>query len=195
MRKIIPPNARLVPPGAKLVFKGIIHDVYQWEQKMYDGRYQTFEMLKRPDTVKVVAVKDGKIVILKQTQPDDDEYFYDVPGGRHDDDSEDELKAAKRELLEETGMSFHNWKLLTVRPASGKVDQLIYTFLASGFIHQVDQKLDAGEKIELKLMSLDEVKLLTRASNARYLPSEILDRVDTIDELLALPEYSHSLGA
>ncbi len=194
MRKIIPPNARLVPHNAELVFKGIIHEVYQWQQKMYDGTYETFEMLKRPDTVKVIAVKDGKLVILKQTQPDDEEYFYDVPGGRHDDESEDELQAAQRELLEETGMSFREWKLLTVRTAGGKVDQLIYTFLASEFVDQVDQRLDAGEKIELHLMTLEEVKELSKAANARFLPSEILNQIDTIDQLLTLPEYKPALS-
>jgi len=44
MRNIIPKNARLVPEEAKLVFKGIIYDVYQWEQKMFDGTFSTFEM-------------------------------------------------------------------------------------------------------------------------------------------------------
>ncbi len=36
-----------IPPNAKRVFKGIIFDVYQWQQKMFDGSKETFEMLKR----------------------------------------------------------------------------------------------------------------------------------------------------
>jgi len=35
---------------AQRVFKGIIFDVYQWKQKMFDGSQGIFEMLKRPDT-------------------------------------------------------------------------------------------------------------------------------------------------
>jgi ADP-ribose pyrophosphatase len=167
MRNVVPPDARLVPENAKLVFKGIIHEVYQWEQKMFDGSYQTFEMLKRPDTVKIIAIKDDKIVILKQLQPDDDKYFYDVPGGRHDDDNEDELQAAKRELLEETGLTFKNWKLLEVRQAHGKIEQFIYTFLATEPESEVAQRLDVGEKIEVKLISLDEAKALLSTSSTR----------------------------
>lgn len=33
MRTVIPRNAKLVPPEAKRVFKGIIYDVYHWQQK------------------------------------------------------------------------------------------------------------------------------------------------------------------
>ena len=56
MRKYIPEWAKLVPKEAKKVFSGVIYDVYQWPQEMFDGSMQTFEMLGRPDTVKILAV-------------------------------------------------------------------------------------------------------------------------------------------
>jgi hypothetical protein len=31
------------PKGAKLAFRGVVFDVYQWKQRMFDGSYQTFE--------------------------------------------------------------------------------------------------------------------------------------------------------
>ena len=53
------------PPQAKRVFKGMIFDVYQWEQEMYDGSTHTFEKIIRPDTVLVIPVtEDGKIIIF-----------------------------------------------------------------------------------------------------------------------------------
>jgi len=52
---------------SKLVFKGVVFDVYQWEQKMFDGSYEIFEKLKRKDTAMVIPIKkDGKIIITKQ---------------------------------------------------------------------------------------------------------------------------------
>ena len=45
-----------LPENAKLVFKGIIHDIYQWEQEMFDGSKATFERIRRPDTTAVIAV-------------------------------------------------------------------------------------------------------------------------------------------
>jgi ADP-ribose pyrophosphatase len=132
MRKVLPENARLVPAKAELVFKGVIYDVYHWQQEVFDGSMATFEMLKRPDTVEAIAVRDDKIVILEQEQPSRKTYF-GLPGGRHDVEGEDELDAAKRELLEETGLSFRTWKLLKVTQPHTKIEQFVYTFLATDF--------------------------------------------------------------
>lgn len=189
MRSIIPKNAKLIPPQAERVFKGILYDVYHWQQEMFDGTNATFEMLKRPDTVKVIAVKDNKIVIIDQEQPDYGP-FYDLPGGRHDEENETELDAAKRELLEETGLAFQSWRLLDVDQPHHKVEGFVYLFLATDFLSQTDQKLDAGEKIQVELVDFDRMKALTHDSKARYLPKELLYKARDLDGLLALPAYA-----
>lgn len=189
-RTIAPKDSNLLPEEAQLVFKGQIFDVYQWEQEMFDGSHQTFEMLKRPDTIKVIAIKDDKIVITDEQQPNDRAY-YDIPGGRHDEEGETELEAAKRELLEETGMKFENWKLIGVNQPHAKIDWLVYLFLATDFESQTAQKLDVGEKIEIKLLSLEEAKNLAEDPKNRYLPIDILDKVNSINELKNFPEYKN----
>src|ERR1700691_3967497 len=113
MRSYIPSDARLIPDQANCVFRGKIYDVYQWQQQMFDGSFETFEMLKRPDTVKALAIKDDSLVVLEQEQPGS-KLFFDLPGGRHDVASETELEAVKREMLEETGLTFGSWKLIEV---------------------------------------------------------------------------------
>lgn len=188
MRNVLPVNAKLVPKEARLAFKGIIFDTYQWQQKMFDGSYEAFEMLKRPDTIKILAVKDGKIVVLEQEQPGH-EAFFDLPGGRHDVESESELDAAKREMLEETGMTFKTWKLLDASQHHTKIEHFVYIFLATDFEKQVEPHLDTGEKIEVQYFDFDTVKNLTNDPKARYLPKELLDKVTSLDELLNLPEY------
>ncbi|MBI5357265.1 NUDIX hydrolase [Candidatus Saccharibacteria bacterium] len=190
MRTITPKNSRLLPKEAQLVFKGQIFDVYQWEQEMFDGSKETFEMLKRPDTIKVIAIKDNKIVITEEEQPNHRAY-YDIPGGRHDDESETELEAAKRELLEETGLSFKNWRLIKVEQPYAKIEWFVYLFLATDFESQVDQKLDSGEKIEVKFLSLEEAKKLVNDPKNRYLPKDILDQVSSIENLINFPEYQN----
>lgn len=189
MRTIIPKNAKLIPAQATLVFKGQIFDVYQWQQELFDGSNATFEMLKRPDTLKVIAIKDDKIVLLDEQQPGHDS-FYDFPGGRHDYENESELEAAKREVLEETGMSFANWKLVKINQPHSKIDWLVYIFVASDFIDQQKPKLDAGEKIETKLVDLNELKSLLNSPKARYNANDILDQCNTIEDLLNLPPQS-----
>ncbi len=189
MRNIIPKDAHLIPPQASRVFKGIIYDTYQWQQKLFDGSEKTFEMLRRPDTVKVIAVKDNRLVVLEQEQPNQAS-FCDIPGGMHDNEHESEMDAAKRELLEETGLTFGTWRLLEVTQPNYKIEQFVYIFLATDFESETEPHLDAGEKIEVKLLDLEEVKAMLDSPKNRYLPKEILRRVDSIDELLTLAPYT-----
>ncbi len=188
MRNITPHNAKLVPAQAECMFKGKIYSVYQWQQKMYDGTFETFEMLKRPDTVKVIIIKDNKIVICHEHQPHAGE-FHDIPGGRHDHPEEDELAAAKREVREETGLVCKNWKLLHARQPHGKIEQFIYIFLAWDVIEQVEPELDAGEKIEVELYKLADAKKILQDPSSRSIKMSLPDDVHSIEELLALPEY------
>ncbi|HEX5455905.1 MAG TPA: NUDIX domain-containing protein [Candidatus Saccharimonadales bacterium] len=189
MRTIIPTDAKLVPKDAERVFKGRIFDVYHWQQKMFDGSYETFEMLKRPDTIKVIAIKNGKVVVLDQLQPDSPAAFFDLPGGRHDYEEESELDAAKRETLEETGMTFKDWRLIDVQQPHSKIDWFVYLFLATGFEEQQAQNLDSGEKIKAELKSLDELKALLHDPRTRHLPRDIIESCLSIEDLAGLPEY------
>lgn len=204
MRKYVPSTAKLIPAEATKVFAGQIYDVYQWPQEMYDGSTETFEMLRRPDTVKIVAIltpeeqvklqnvvkittsKEERIVITKQKQPRR-EWFYDYPGGRVDEVDPDELVAAKRELKEEAGLEFANWKLVEVHQPFNKIDWLVYTFVASGLVQQVEQKLDPGELIEIELATIPEIQELGRSDDSKYLRFKYFDKIHSIDELNNLP--------
>ena len=42
--------SKKIPNHARLVFKGILHHIYQWEQEMFDGSVQTFEAIKKNDS-------------------------------------------------------------------------------------------------------------------------------------------------
>lgn len=186
MRTFVPADAKLIPEQATRVFHGVIFEVYHWQQKMYDGSTKVFERLKRPDSVQIIAIKDEKIVVLEQEQPDVG-FFYSLPSGRHDVESEDELQAAKRELLEETGMTFSSWRLVSAAQPYSKIDWLIYTFLATDFICQQEQQLDAGEKITVTLKTLEEVKELNQHPKVRDLARDIFDGIHSMQELVHLP--------
>ncbi len=190
MRSFEPENIKKIPTEATRVFKGIIFDVYHWKQKLFDESFETFEMLKRADSVKIIAVKDRKIVVLEEEQPHKGP-FYSFPGGRHDIESESELQAAQRELEEETGMRFSNWKLISAVQPYFKIDWVVYTFLATDFIDQKEQKLDAGEKVTVTLKTLEELKELIKDPKTRYLGEEIFENVNSIEELLEFPECSN----
>ncbi len=191
MRTIIPPDANSIPPNAKKVFSGQIFDVYQWPQEMFDGSVATFEMIGRIDTVQVIAIRDGKLVITEEQQPNT-KAFYGIPGGRHDREDETELQAAQRELLEETGLRFKTWKLVKVfNPImdTKKIDWLIYVFVATDFIDETEPQPDAGEKISVHYMDFDEYINTGPKRGSNHTIDRLFKQAGNIDGILNLPEY------
>lgn len=144
-----------IPKQAKRVFKGKIFDVYQWRQKMFDGGYKTFEMLKRPNTVQIIVVARDKILIAKQKQPQYKKYFYSLLGGRMNK-GETPLAAAKRELMEEAGYESNDWELLSTKGLYHKIDWTMYNFIARNSKKTKKQTLDSGEKIKVISLNFEE---------------------------------------
>ena len=162
-----------LPPNAKKVFTGEIFDVYQWEQELYDGSTATFEMLKRPGTVDVIAEKNGEFVILHQDQPTK-ENFYSLPGGRQDP-GETAEQAAKRELMEETGLISDNWELYKEWQPYNKVDWTISYFIAKNCAQTDAANHDAGEKIRVEWHDFDG--FIERVLGERYCGHEFVEDV------------------
>ena len=137
-----------IPSQAKLVFKGVIFDVYQWEQEMFDGSKETFEAIKRPSTVQVIPVKGDKILLSFEEQPGKPRRLTFF-GGRMEKD-EEPLDAAKREFLEETGMESDDWELFREYHSGGKIDWSFFFYIARNVTKKTEPHLDPGEKIDRK---------------------------------------------
>lgn len=143
-----------IPNNAKCVFKGVIFDVYQWEQEMFDGSHETFEALKRPNTVLTIPVVGSKLLLSFEEQPGKTRH-HRLFGGRAEP-NEDPLETAKRELLEETGMESPDWELFGSYEFDGKIEWSTYIFIARDCQKIAEQKLDAGEKIDVYECQLSE---------------------------------------
>lgn len=158
-----PKSKQPIPDHAKKVFSGKIFDIYQWEQKLYDGSVAIFEKAKRKaDSVSVLPITDeGKIVLCKQEQPGEMP-FIGALGGRMDP-GEAPLDTAKREMLEESGLVANEFSLLLSVQPDIKVDWACYTFLARDVKKMQKMSPEAGEKIELIEVSFDEfMKIITQ---------------------------------
>lgn len=148
-------NKESIPKQAKKMFKGIIFDVYQWRQKLYDGNYTTYEKLKRLNTVSIIPVTTkGKIILTKEEQPGKKQ-FLSVPGGLMKK-TETAVETAERELLEETGYKAKKFILLARNQPSSMIEWTKYLFLAKGCTKVSKPKLDSGEKIKLKIVTFKE---------------------------------------
>lgn len=149
-----------MPPHARLAYKGKIFEIWQWEQQMYDGSVEIFERLKRADTTAVIATIGDKILLQEQMQPDRAEPFLTLSGGRRNE-GETPLEAAKRELLEETGYASDNWEPWKSYQPHAKLMWGVHYFIARDCKKIAEQNLDAGERIELRLITFEELLRLS----------------------------------
>lgn len=155
-----------LPENSKLVFKGKRCEIYQWEQELFDGSKVIFENIRRRSSVTIIAVRDGGIVIQNQEQPRK-KAFISVPGGLVDD-GEDILTAAKRELLEETGLESSDWQIWKILGSHGYMDWENHLFIARSCRVAGRQNLDAGEKIENVLVNFENFLLLAEDERFRH---------------------------
>jgi len=166
-----PLNKQPLPAHAQKVFSGIIFDIYQWEQELFDGSKTIFEKAKRKvDSVNVLPItKEKKIVLNKQEQPGEAP-FIGALGGRMDT-GETPLETAQRELQEEAGIRAKTFQLLHAIHPDIKVDWVCYTFIAKELSFNHGKALDAGEKNELIEVTFDEYLDIVAQDN--YRDSEI----------------------
>lgn len=143
-----------IPQHAEKVFTGKIFDVYQWEQEMYDGSTETFEMIKRPNTIEVIATQNDKILLSRQSQPNKHNYL-SLFGGRAEE-GEPALATAKRELLEESGLESRDWELFKTYEPVHKMEWQVFTYIARNCKKIAEPHLDPGEKIEVIACTFDE---------------------------------------
>jgi ADP-ribose pyrophosphatase len=117
------------------------------------------DIVRHSGSIVVLAVEDGRseprILIEEQYRHAAGRFLYELPAGRIDE-GENELEAAKRELLEETGYSARSWKrILHFWASPGFVAEAMSIYLARGLESGKAQPED-DEVIEISMVPLSE---------------------------------------
>ena len=162
------------PENAKKVFEGVIYDVYQWPQELYDGTTVTYERVNRQNTVSVLGItKDKQILLIEEEQPHRPKHISLIAGKV--DPGETPETAAERELMEETG-----YKAQVIEPwfeyePDLNVDWTVFVYIARNIEKVAEQNLEGGEKITPKLFTFE--KFIEFASSDEFKASQIKVRV------------------
>src|SRR5207247_2916095 len=106
------------------------------------------------------------------------------------DEAEDIISAAQREVLEETGYEFKNWRLVKVWQPHTKIEWFIHLFVAWDIVRTEAPHLDAGEKIAVEQMPFEKVKQLVFEKTG-YLSGaqSIFENIQSAKDLRTLPEF------
>jgi ADP-ribose pyrophosphatase len=148
------------PKEAKKVYSGKWLDVFRWQQKLYDGTFATYEMVVRVPAADVIATVGEKIIIGMQEQAGQP-LFPSIPGGLLEP-GEDPEEGGRRELLEESGYACDRLQLARKYDGYNRIVFEKYLFIARDCKKIAEQKLDGGEKIEVKLIDFDTFIQLCR---------------------------------
>jgi ADP-ribose pyrophosphatase len=117
------------------------------------------DVVRHSGSVVILAIDESsrtlRVLLEKQYRHAAGKFLYELPAGRIDE-GENELKAAKRELLEETGYSARSWKrVLRFWASPGFVAEAMSIYLARDLKLGKAQPED-DEVIEIKLFPLEK---------------------------------------
>lgn len=162
------------PANAKQVFEGVIYDVYQWPQELYDGTTVTYERVNRQNTVSVLGItKNKQILLIEEEQPHRPKHISLMAGKVDPGESPEE--AAKRELLEETGYQAETLEPWFEYEPDLNVDWTVFVYIARNIEKVADQNLEGGEKITPQLFTFDE--FISLASSEKFKALQIKMRI------------------
>lgn len=122
-----------------------------------DGNHGIYGVVEfKNKAIGIVPIdSNGNIHLVGQFRYVLNEYSWEIPEGGCPE-HEDPLAAAKRELLEETGLTADDWELLGRAHLSNSVsDELAIYYLATGLTHG-EACPDSTEKLMHKVVPFDE---------------------------------------
>lgn len=149
----------------KIVYQNAKYEVHESELGSIFLRKQPAEYAT------VVALQEGRVVVVKQFREAAQLETYELPGGGMKP-GEDPEAAARRELLEETGLVCGQLVPLgDINNCAFVLNCLTHLYFTEEIIKQEEQHLDADENIEIQSYPVEEV--FARLSDGRFADSEL----------------------
>jgi ADP-ribose pyrophosphatase len=146
------------------VYSGRIATVRNDRYRHSDGEIVEREIVSHPGAVAVVAHDGQHLFLVKQPREPVGDYLIELPAGKLDEEGEDALETAKRELAEEIGKGANSWVHLTTFWASpGFSDEQIHIYLATDLYDQ-QAHTDEVERIEVLQVPLAQIDDVIRSN-------------------------------
>ena len=144
--------------GGDEVWRGKMASVHVDRFRYGDGSEKEREIVRHPGAVVIVAHDDEHVYLI--TQPREavgDPALLELPAGKLDEEGEEPLDTAKRELAEEIGKGASEWQAITAFWSSpGMLDEEMHLFLATGLYDERAEAEDTAS-IDVERVPLDEL--------------------------------------
>jgi 8-oxo-dGTP pyrophosphatase MutT (NUDIX family) len=166
-------SSRFERVGGEVVYDGKFFKVRKDSFRHEDGEVVERELVEHTGAVGVVVLDGEQLWFVRQPReavgvPD----LLEIPAGKLDEDGEDPLETAKRELAEEIGKQAEHWEPLgSFYTSPGFTDEEIHLFLATG-ISDADERpeVEEDERIDVEVRPLAELdQILTETQDSKTL--------------------------
>ena len=145
--------------STKTDLKGLVWNIRS-DEVVYGETILTRQYLSHRGAVAILALDDDdRVLMIQQYRHPVRAREWELPAGILDNPSEDPISAARRELLEETGLTAKNWEVLVdFFPTPGGSNEAIRVFLARGLVVGTSDFSPSEEEldIELRWVPLDD---------------------------------------
>ena len=162
MKKLRQKHVRIVVNGSKYPKKIIVKQFL-----LPNNNIEHYVTNNEPHSVVIFALtKQQEVYLVKQFRPGSETYELELPGGAINI-NEEPIVAAKRELLEETGLiagSLQHLGSIAYGPYSNGIKHM---YLALNCTPTGKLKLDHNEFLEVKKYSLPEIKQMIKTASIR----------------------------
>ena len=150
-------NSRVRVISSKIVYRGPVFTVTTDHVQEPGGIKARRDVIHHSGSIVILAVDDSRptprVLLERQYRHAAGDYLWELPAGRIDP-GEQELPAAKRELIEETGYTATLWKrILRFYASPGFVAETMAVFMATGLRAGIAQP-EADEVIQIRMVAL-----------------------------------------
>jgi 8-oxo-dGTP pyrophosphatase MutT (NUDIX family) len=154
--------------GGETVYEGKIFTVKKERFRFDDdGEEADREIVEHPGAVAVVAHDGERVYLVRQPREAvDEQALLELPAGKLDEEGEEPLETAKRELAEEIGKQARDWEPLGAFYTSpGFTNEQVHLYLATG-ISDVAQRPEVheDERIDVEIRPLADLDALIEES-------------------------------
>ncbi len=176
--------------SSRTVYRGPVFSVTTDDVEEPNGVRARRDVIHHSGSVVVLAVDDFRatplVLLERQYRHAATDYLWELPAGRIDP-GEHELKAAKRELLEETGFTAAHWRrILKFYASPGFVAETMSVFLATG-LRAGEAQPEDDEVIHIRMVPLPTaVRMVVRGT---------IRDAKTISSVLWLDHVARAAGA
>jgi 8-oxo-dGTP pyrophosphatase MutT (NUDIX family) len=144
--------------ASETAWEGRIAKVRVDTLRFEDGEQAEREIVEHPGSVAIVAHDRERVYLVRQPREAvGEQALLELPAGKLDEDGEEPLETAKRELAEEIGKGASTWEHLTsIYTSPGFADETCHLFLATD-LHDESAQAEEDERIEIVELPLAQL--------------------------------------